>query len=307
MANISKVNVGVIIFSVILAVVLWFGSSSFKSVPPGHVGVATYFGEVQEKPYSEGLHFPVNPLYNWYLFDVRQKTHKETAQVPSQDQLLTKIDVSLQYRLIGSRAPSILRDTGTPEQVVDVHLIPKLRSLLREAGKSVEKAEDFFLDKTQTQLQERILTGMRSFLEPMGIQIQAVLLRDIVLPDFITRAIEAKKEREQAAERQKAELMRFRTEQQQKIAQAEAERKAAEEESAKRRILADAQAYEIEKINAAIAGNPQYVQLMALEALKAISKDPAGKIYFLNGDAPNPLPLMHMGEAKGAPVQTVQK
>jgi len=61
------------------------------------------------------------------------------------------------------------------------------------------------------------------------------------------------------------------------------------------KVLADAQAYEIEKINRAIGSNPNYVKLMALEALKAISKDPASKIYFMNGDSPSPLPLMNIG------------
>ena len=97
------------------------------------------------------------------------------------------------------------------------------------------------------------------------------------------------------AERQKAKLLQYRTEQEQVVAAAEAERRAAEEEAIKRRLLADAQAYEIEKINAAVASNPAYIQLQALEALKAISKDDAAKVYFLNADSPSPLPLMHMG------------
>jgi hypothetical protein len=63
-------------------------------------------------------------------------------------------------------------------------------------------------------------------------------------------------------------------------------------------VLADVQAYEIQKINEAIGDNPTYVKLKALEALETIAKDPAAKIYFLNGDSPTPLPLMHIGEQK---------
>ena len=123
----------------------------------------------------------------------------------------------------------------------------------------------------------------------------AVLIRDISLPPFIIKAIESKKEREQEVEKQKAELKRFKTEQQQKVALAKAESEAATEQASKMMELADAQAYEIEKINTAIGNNPNYVKLQALEALKAISKDPASKIYFMNGDSPAPLPLMNMG------------
>ena len=62
-------------------------------------------------------------------------------------------------------------------------------------------------------------------------------------------------------------------------------------------VLADARACEIERINQTIGDNPGYVRLQALEALRAISKDPASKLYFMDGSSPMPLPLMHMGES----------
>ena len=144
-------------------------------------------------------------------------------------------------------------------------------------------------------MQTSLLDGLRDYLIPKGVNVGAVLIRDISLPPFIIKAIESKKERKQEVEKQKAELLRFETEQQQKVALAKAESEAATEQAAKLRVLADAQAYEIEKINTAIGNNPNYVKLQALEALKAISKDPASKIYFMDGDSPSPLPLMNIG------------
>ena len=58
--------------------------------------------------------------------------------------------------------------------------------------------------------------------------------------------------------------------------------------------------YEITQINNAIARNPAYIQLQSLEALKSISKDPASKMYFMDGSSPTPLPLMHLGDTQGA-------
>jgi regulator of protease activity HflC (stomatin/prohibitin superfamily) len=278
------------------AIVAFVGLNLFKTVPPGRVGVATLFGNVIAEPFPQGLHVPVNPLYNWVMFDAREKTHKETANVPSQDQLQTKLEVSVQYRINGAMAPLILEETGDEVQAVNVHLIPKLRSLLREQGKSIRRAEDFFLETTQDTLQLSLTDGLREYLAPKGIIVTDVLIRDIELPPFIREAIEAKKEREQAVEREKAELERVRTSLQQQVARAEAERTAAEEQAQRQRILADAQAYEIERINEAIASNPAYIQLQALDALKSISKDPASKVYFMNGDGPQPLPLMNIGD-----------
>ena len=114
-------------------VLIIFGGRFIRIIPPGHVGVAVLFGSVQDKPYPEGFHF-VNPLLSFETFDVRQKTLKEQALVPTRDQLQTKLDVSVQYRLLGSMAPEILRNTGGATLMLEVHLIPTLRSLVREQG-----------------------------------------------------------------------------------------------------------------------------------------------------------------------------
>jgi regulator of protease activity HflC (stomatin/prohibitin superfamily) len=283
---------------IVLIVFIWFGSSLYQKVPAGYVAVATLFGEVQKEPFEEGLHIPVNPFYDWYFYDVRQKSHLEEANVPSQDQLQTKIQVSVQFQLMDESAPKILQETGQAKDVLRVHIVPKLRSLLREQGKAIKRAEDFFLEETQQNMQVSLLEGLKDYLSPKGVKVGAVLIRDISLPPFIIKAIESKKEREQEVEKQKAELERFKTEQQQKVALAKAESEAAKEQASKKRVLADAQAYEIEKINNAIGNNPNYVKLQALEALKAISKDPASKIYFMDGNSPSPLPLMNIGDNK---------
>ncbi len=292
----SNLNRSIVLTAIGVVVAVTVVMNVYKTVPVGHVGVATLFGKAQPEGYPEGLHIPVNPLYKWTMFDARKKTHLETANVPSQDQLQTRLDVSVQYRIDGAMAAKILGATGTAEAAVRVHLIPKLRSLLREQGKSVRRAEDFFLEETQETLQTALTDGLRDDLEQQGIVVSEVLIRDITLPPFIVQAIEQKKEREQAVEQEKAELERVRTELQQEVARAQAGREAAEEEAARKRILADAQAYEITQINNAISSNPAYIQLQSLEALKAISKDPASKVYFMDGSSPSPLPLMHLGD-----------
>ena len=296
----SNPSKSIVITAVSVIAVVIIILNVYKTVPVGHVGVATLFGKAQTEGYPEGLHIPVNPLYKWTMFDARKKTHLETANVPSQDQLQTRLDVSVQYRIDGAMAAKILGATGTAEAAVRVHLIPKLRSLLREQGKSVKRAEDFFLEETQETLQTALTDGLRDDLEQQGIIVSEVLIRDITLPPFIVLAIEQKKEREQAVEQEKAELERVRTELQQEVARAQAGREAAESEAARKRILADATAYEITQINNAISTNPAYIQLQSLEALKAISKDPASKVYFMDGSSPSPLPLMHLGDLQGA-------
>ena len=158
----------------------------------------------QENPYEEGLHIPVNPFYEWYFYDVRQKSHLEEANVPSQDQLQTKIQVSVQFKLSSKNAPKILRETGQDTDVLRVHINPKLRSLLQEQGKTIKRAEDFFMEETQQNMQILLLENLKDYLIPKGVNVGAVLIRDISLPPFIIKAVESKKEQEQEVERQKA-------------------------------------------------------------------------------------------------------
>jgi len=182
-----------IFITVVVVIFLWFGSSLYQKVPAGYVAVATLFGEVQADPYEEGLHIPVNPFYEWYFYDVRQKSHLEEANVPSQDQLQTKIQVSVQFRLEKTGVPMILKETGSAADVLIVHIVPKLRSLLREQGKPIKRAEDFFLERTQQNMQTSLLEGLRDYLGTKGVNVGAVLIRDISLPPFIIKAIESKK------------------------------------------------------------------------------------------------------------------
>ncbi len=291
----KKLAIKALLIPIILIIVIVSAFTMFETVPAGHVKVATLFGKVATS-YDEGLHI-VNPLYKFHLYDVRQKSLKmEQVGVPSMDQMITNFDVSLQYRVNRAMVASIVNETGTLQQLVQVHMVPKFRSLLREISKSVERAEDFYQKDVQQTVQTSLLEGLREYCAPKGIEVQEVLIRGVQLPTVIREAVERKKRRQQQAEEQKAELTRFKVEQEQKLAQAQAERAAAEEEAKKIKLMADAEAYKIQKLNQAIARNPAYIQLQAIQAMEKISQNPASQVYFINGDSPNPLPLMNLGK-----------
>jgi regulator of protease activity HflC (stomatin/prohibitin superfamily) len=282
--------------AIVALLVLMFGQRFFHSVPAGHVGVAVLFGEVQPDPYPEGLNI-VNPFLTWIDMDVRQDSFQiKQLEMPTRDQLLSKVDLNIQWRLDGSQAPFIYRDTGDKERIVQVHLHPQARSLIRELGTKIERAEDLFKDEVRDQLANALSEGLREYVADKGIVIESVLLRNINLPPVLAEAIGRKKEREQEVERQRAELERVKLEQEQGVAQAMASRRAAEEDAKRLRILADAKAYEISTINLAASGNPAYIQLQSLEALKKMSEDPAAKLYFMDSNSPQPLPLMNIGD-----------
>lgn len=282
--------------AIVALLVLMFGQRFFHSVPAGHVGVAILFGEVQDQPYPEGLNI-VNPLLSWVDMDVRQDSFKiSQLEMPTRDQLLSRVDLSIQWRLDAAQAPFIYRDTGNKERIVAVHLKPAARSLIRELGTRIERAEDLFKDEVRQGLALGLEEGLREYIASKGIIIDSVLLRNINLPPVLAEAIGRKKEREQEVERERAQLELVKLEQEQGVAQSEANRRAAEEDSKRIRIIADAKAYEIAAINKAASGNSAYIQLQSLETLQQMAKDPATKIYFMDSNSPRPLPLMNIGD-----------
>ncbi len=294
----SKFGQGTLIGAVVgLVVIVGLGFNACQTVPAGHVAVATLFGDVKQKPYEPGLYFPVNPLYGWHLYDVRQQSEFQQAAVPTQDQLSTEFDVSVQWRVNGAMAPMILSETGDAVAVLERHLVPTLRSILREQGKSVAQAQMFFQQEVQENLQDTMLADLRDQLSERGIIVDAVLLREMRLPDEVVAEVLKRKAAEQEAERAEVELLRIRTQEQAASARAEAERDAALFEAEKIRALAEARAAEIEAINNAIANNPAYIQLEALKTLQAMSENPAAQLYFLDSNSPMPLPLMNVGAA----------
>jgi len=179
---------------------------SITTVAPGHNKVSTLFGEVHPAPYTEGIHL-VNPLLSFTAFDLRQQTRTwQQVDVPAQDKLETTMDVSLTFRIDGDTTPRILQDTGTLDDVIERHVTPKVRSLLREAGKSVPLSQDFFREAVQQELQAYMEAGLTRYLRPKGVIVEAVLVRDITLPEVVRNAVIQTKERQEQLEREKAQL-----------------------------------------------------------------------------------------------------
>jgi regulator of protease activity HflC (stomatin/prohibitin superfamily) len=221
--------------------------NSYTTVPAGHNKVATLFGKVRSEPYAEGFHL-VNPLLDFVMFDLRQQTQTwEKVEVPSQDKLKTSMDISVVFRLAPERTPQILQESGELKDVIDKHITPKVRSLLREAGKTVKQSQDFFLDSVQQELQVYMENGLKEYLLTKGVIVSAVLFRDITLPNVVTNAVIQTKERQEQLEREKAQLKIVEQQVQQQVKQAEAREKAAVADANAKKIMADAQAYTITK------------------------------------------------------------
>ena len=261
----------VILLPILLVSIMFVMACGVQTVPAGHEAVGTSFGKIQDDTLGEGIHF-TSPFTKWQVFDCRQKTLDiPNISVPSMDQLSSAIDFSIQYRVICSLAASMLRETGTPDQVVAVHFVPRFRSLVRERSKSVPEAEGWFTEEVQQDIQSTVLEALAEFLAPKGINVTAVLIRDVRLPKVITDAITRKKERQQQEELQQAELARFQIEAQQVVATAQASKDAAVIEGETLVLLAEANAKANRTLSASLNANILASRRLDIEAEKVVA------------------------------------
>jgi regulator of protease activity HflC (stomatin/prohibitin superfamily) len=199
----------------LLVVMLILAVSSSSCVSTGHVGVVTMFGRVTGRTLPEGLHF-VNPAASVTQLDVKTLELKERASVPSKEGLIMGIEASILYHLEPTRAAEVLQKVGS--NYTDVLLAPTFRSALR-AITAANTASALYSDAREN-IARQILDDVKRQVEPRGIAIENVLLRDLQLPETLKLAIEAKQQAEQEAQRMEFVLQRERQEAERKRVEA---------------------------------------------------------------------------------------
>jgi prohibitin 1 len=199
----------------LLVLLLILAASSSSCVSTGHVGVVTMFGRVTGRTLPEGLHF-VNPAASVTQLDVKTMELKERASVPSKEGLIMGIEASILYHLEPTRAAEVLQKVGSNYN--DVLLAPTFRSALR-AITAANTASALYSDAREN-IARQILDDVKRQVEPRGIAIENVLLRDLQLPETLKLAIEAKQQAEQEAQRMEFVLQRERQEAERKRVEA---------------------------------------------------------------------------------------
>lgn len=188
-------------------------STAIVQIPAGHVGVVTLFGNVTGSLES-GLHL-VNPLARVTRMDIRTNEVKEAAQVPSKEGLSVGTDVSVLFRLENAAEVYRLIGTNYVQRVVE----PQIRSELRGVTARYEARALYTVDRAL--IEQEIAKELEPKLAARGLRLEAVLLRDVRLPEQVRQAIEAKAAAEQEAERMRFVLLKERQEAERKKIEAQ--------------------------------------------------------------------------------------
>jgi len=225
---------GMVVGMIVAILVLWLFFASIVIVDAGETGVYSLFGKVKDEELSSGFHLVI-PLAKVTKMSIRTEEYTmsimtgegkrrgaDSIAALTKEGLSVDLDITVLYHLDEAKASDVYKTVGLnyEEKVIR----PGIRSAIREVIAQYE-AKDIYSEKRQEAAQN-ILEELKTQLEPRGIVMEDVLLRNVVLPESLAQAIQEKLSAEQEAQKYDFLLQREKKEKERKIIEAEGQRDA---------------------------------------------------------------------------------
>jgi regulator of protease activity HflC (stomatin/prohibitin superfamily) len=192
-------------------------SGCFRTVDSGRAAVLwTLTGGTQPDVYGEGIHL-IAPWNRFTRYDVRTQDHQEALHILTNNGLSVALEASIRFHPIRDEISALHAEIG-PE-FYDVIVAPVVRSEARKVGGRYSP-EEIYSSKRES-VEREILEETRSAVAGKHIELEAILIRDVDLPENIKGAISEKLEEEQKALKMQFTLNRERQEAERKRIEAQ--------------------------------------------------------------------------------------
>lgn len=258
--------------AVVLVVVSMAACGMTTTITSGEAGVrySRFSGTDLNQTLGEGLNVHA-PWVNVIKYNVRVDEKLENMEALSSNGLSIGTDVSIRWRPDAARLPQLHTTYGTDYYRKLIQ--PELRSVVREVIGQYTP-EELYSSK-RTELQDQIFARVREGVDDSFVRIEAVLIRDVRLPEQIKGAIEEKLKEEQEAERYQYTIEKERLEAERKKIEAEGE--------------AEYQRIITQSLSA------QFLRFKGIEATQQLANSPNSKTVIVGGGGDG-LPLILGGQ-----------
>lgn len=209
----------------VLLLVLAGLSTGCVIIEDGEVGVLKSFGSISDEPVGQGVAFQIPVARQIETWNIKLQEIKETAQVPSSEGLIVGLDSSLLFRVRPQDAPTLRKTIGW--NYMERLVIPYFRNGLRDVVSGYQ-VKNIYAEAGRREIAGKLRDFLKKNLEPRGIEIVDVLLRDVKLPQRFRDSIEAKLTAEQKVQQKQFELEQARKDAEIEIARAEGAARAQE-------------------------------------------------------------------------------
>ena len=253
-----------------LIFIVMFGSSMFYTIEPGEKGVLfeKFAGGLdKETVYDQGFHI-IAPWNTLHVYDVKLHDTFEKMEVLSKNGLSIKIDLSFRYMPVPEKIGYLHDEIG--RNYLESIIKPEIRSVTREViGNYLP--EELYSTKREA-IEDEIYARTKDNIEAKYLLLDAILIRDVTLPQTLRNGIEKKLVQEQESLEYKFKIDKARK---------EAERK---------EIEANGIAKFQKIVNRTIT--PQLLKWKGVEATQEIAKSSNAKVIVIgNGDGDLPIIL----------------
>lgn len=231
-------------------------------VRPGEIGIRQRLGVIRGKPILQGVRW-YNPFVAKVIkINVRIVESFNTLPLPTKEGLSVNAEISLLYHVKPDSANQVYRYFG--EKYEEVMVLSNFRATAREISARYYAKELYATERNK--VEKAIAEELSEHISKYGFVVDAVLLKDIILPPQMVQAIQDKVTAEQSVLK-----MEFVIEQQKK----EAERRIIEAEAIKKSQ---------DIINSSLS--EKLLQYNNIEMLRSLSASPNAKIIITDGKAP---------------------
>lgn len=172
-------------------------ASGCAAVPAGHVGVLESFGAVYKDTWSPGIH-AWGPWFGVHRINCRTLQAEERTSTPTSEGLVVGLDVSIVYHVQPEMAKEVYARYGGVDGLTQNVLLPEFRSSVRDVTAAFMTSDLYSGKRDEVTL--RMNEEMRKRLAGRGIEVEAVLLRNITLPEQVANAVQAKLAADQQAQ-----------------------------------------------------------------------------------------------------------
>ncbi|HOX29662.1 MAG TPA: prohibitin family protein [Candidatus Paceibacterota bacterium] len=199
--------------------------ATVEIIEPGYEGVYYKLGTVEDKPLPSGWNY-IAPWGHVIPFELKQLSHEYTKieGTLTKEGLSVTPDVSIIYRIKPGSSVGIYKNVSG--SYFDTLITPIFMYVLRDEIKRWT-AEDIYTGKA-SEIQADVQKRLQEYptLVKEGIILDQVLIRGVVLPDEVVKAIEAKIKRGQEVETMKFSVLVQQQENLKILSAAEAQAKA---------------------------------------------------------------------------------
>ena len=176
--------------------ILVFSSRLFVKIESGEAGVQydLVAGLKVDRVYDQGLKI-IAPWNRMFVYSTRIQEDRSVMEVLSANGLTIRAELSYRYRPFQDKIGYLHNEVG--ENYHERIIIPEIRSATREIiGKYLP--EELYSSKRDS-IQTEIFDLAAERIKDKYIELDAVLIRDVGLPDKLKQAIERKLEQEQVS------------------------------------------------------------------------------------------------------------